>query len=105
MANTRFDKRMEDKLDIPEMNGTLRKIVELLGAPLDNHEQNSEAIRENTKLNLHIYLLEKRILEQLTIMNKWDERIKGIFVDKVLPQFITFAIMGLLYLLFQNYHP
>ena len=98
----RFNKRMEDNFEIPEMNGTIQDLVLIMSGPLTSHKQNSDAIRGIAKVLLHTYLLEKKILEQLVAINGKEKVVKNIFVDKVLPQFITFVIMGLLYLLFQK---
>ncbi len=60
---TELNKRMSDKVEIPPLNGTVAKLVELAAAPLETPEQQQIAIRELIKLNLHSYLMIKQTLQ------------------------------------------
>lgn len=100
-----FDKRMEDKYEIPEMNGTVQELLRIISETLPSHKHNSDAIKSIAKIDLHIYLLEKKILEQLVILNSRSSKVNSVLVDKVVPQLITFSILGLLWILFQNFKP
>jgi len=92
---------MEDKHDIPDMNGTINDLLVIISGPLRTQKQNAEAIRNIAKVILHTYMLEKKILEEL----QTGSTAKRIFLDKVVPQLATFAILGLLWILFQNVKP
>lgn len=106
MNDTRFVKRMEDKFDIPEMNGTIKDLLLIISGPLSTHKQNADAIRNISKVLLHTYMLEKKILEQLIAMEEKTKSKeyawKSILFDKVLPQLVTFAVLGILTLLFKG---
>jgi hypothetical protein len=98
-----YNRRMSDKLDppIPEMNGTLKTLVELIGTELDTPEQLARAIRESVKLQLHAYMLQK---ELLISMNALLEERKGIItrvIDKGLVPVLFMMVIAVLALLFK----
>lgn len=59
------NRRMSDKVDIPPLNGTVAKLVELAAAPLETPEQQQIAFRELIKLNLHSYLMIKQTMQAI----------------------------------------
>ena len=98
--NKGHNRRMADQYDIPDMNGTIKELISILSTPLTNHTQNAKAIRNMAMLMMHMYTMEKSLLEEfnrfLSSRNRWS----SLFMERVLPQLITVAILALLYLIF-----
>lgn len=94
-----YNKRMSDKDNIPEMNGTIKTLVELIAAPMETPEQQEKALRESIKVQLHTYILQKQLLE---VMNEILEERKGIIsrlIDKALVPFLYFVGATILWLI------
>ena len=107
-----MNKRMGDNAEIPEMNGTIAKLVELVSSQMDTPETQTIALRETVKLQLHIYLLQKQTFNALdklqgTVDKLLSER-KTTFdkiVDKIIMPILSFTTMGLLWLVFSQFKP
>lgn len=118
-----FNKRMSDKDGIPEMNGTIKTLVELIATPLDTPGQQAQAIRDSIKLQLHTYMMQKQSLEEINgvreeltkaiddirkPLNTLLEERKSLiskFVDKWLFPFVYFVLVAVLWLVFTNFKP
>lgn len=90
---------MSDKDNIPEMNGTIKILVELIATPMDTPLQQAQAIRESIKVQLHTYILQQQLLE---VMNELLAERRGIIsriVDKALVPFLYFIAAAVLYLI------
>ena len=84
-----YNRRMSDTVKIPELNGTVQRLVDLAAAPLETPEQQEMALRELIKLNLHSYLITKQALGILqdALAMLINER-KSI-IDKVVDKFVV----------------
>lgn len=68
---------MSDKENIPEMNGTIKTLVGLIAAPMGTPELQEQALRESIKVQLHTYILQHQVLEELlSLKGKMDEFLK-----------------------------
>ena len=103
--NTEMNRRMADADEIPEMNGTIKKLVELIAAPLDNPEQQSLVIRESVKLQLHTYVLQKQLLIAVNKLLEERSRIITKLIDKGLTPLLFMMLVAVLALIFKDYIP
>lgn len=72
-----YNRRMSDKDNIPEMNGTIKTLVALIGAPMGTPELQEQAVRESIKVQLHTYILQQQVLEKLvSLENRVNEFLK-----------------------------
>lgn len=100
-----YNKRMSDKENIPEMNGTIKTLVELIATPMDTPAQQAQAIRESIKVQLHTYILQQQVLEA---MNELLAERKGIIsrlIDKALVPFLYFVGAAILWLVATHLTP
>src|SRR5512133_973915 len=100
-----FNQRMGDKYGIPEMNGTIKTLVELMSAPLDTEEQRAQALRDSIKLQLHTYMLQKQMLEELTALTQERKNIISKLIDRGLVPFMYFVVMAVLWVIFNSFKP
>ena len=105
-----MNKRMGDNINIPQMNGTILKLVELISSPMDTPEKQAAALRETAKLQLHIYLLQTQTFEALDKLQKTVNTLlldkkttTDKWVDRIAMPILLFVIMGLLWLVFSQY--
>jgi len=102
---TGYNKRMGDNDHVPEMNGTIKTLVELIAAPLETKEQQAHAIRESVKLQLHTYMMQKQILESLNTLVDERKSLISKLIDKGLVPFLYFMAMAILWIVFNNFKP
>jgi hypothetical protein len=100
-----FTKRMGDKDGIPEMNGTIKTLVELIATPLETPEQRAQALRDSVKLQLHTYMMQKQLLEQLTELIEERRGIISRLIDKGLVPFLYFIAMAIMWIVFNSFRP
>jgi len=96
---------MSDQYGIPEMNGTIKTLVALMASPLDTAEQQAQAIRSSIQLQLHTYMLQMQLLENINML--MEER-KGIItrvIDKGVVPFLYFIAMAILWIVFNTFKP
>lgn len=99
----RFNNRMSDKEEIPEMNGTIHKLVELLSSPLDTPEQQANAIKDSIKLQLHTYIIQKQIYTLLNSLSEERHSILSKIVDKGVIPLIYAVVTAILYMVAEFY--
>ena len=96
-----MNKRMSDKDEVPELNGTIKKLVDLAAAPLETPEQHEMAIRELIKLNLHTYLMIKKTLgtlqDALALLITERRSIIDKLVDKFIVPLAYTAVTAIIY--------
>lgn len=69
-----YNRRMGDRENIPEMNGTIKALVGLIGASMGTPELQEQALRESIKVQLHTYILQQQVLEEVSsLKSKMDE--------------------------------
>jgi hypothetical protein len=105
MIEKGYNKRMSDKVDIPEMNGTIKSLVELIASPLETPAQQAQAIRESVKLQLHSYMMQKQLLEAMNALLAERKGIIERIVDKGLVPLIVFVAMSILWIVFNTFKP
>jgi hypothetical protein len=98
MEEKGHNKRMGDKDNIPEMNGTIKTLVELIAAPMKTPEQQETALRESIKVQLHTYILQKQLLEAMNELLAERKSILSKLVDKALVPFLYFIGASVLWL-------
>lgn len=96
---------MGDNEEIPEMNGTIKRLVELIGSPMETVEEQAVAIRESLKLQLHTYMMQKQVLEAMNILLTERKSIISKILDKFLIPFLYFVAMAILWLAFNALKP
>ena len=94
-----FTKRMGEIEGIPEMDGTIKRLVELIASPMDTPEQQAQALRESIKLHLHTYMMQKQLLEAMDMLLAERKSIKSKFIDKAIVPFLYFIGAGILWLI------
>lgn len=99
------NRRMSDIDSIPEMNGTITKLVELIASPMDTPEQQAQAVRESMKLQLHTYMMQKQLLESLSALLEERKGIITRIIDKGLVPFLYFVAMAVLWIVFNSFRP
>lgn len=101
-----LNKRMSDNANIPPLNGTVAKLVELAATPLETPEQQQAAIRELIKLNLHSYIMTKQTMgavqDALALLINERKSIIDKIVDKFLVPFAYTVITAIIYYALQN---
>lgn len=99
--NAEQNRRMSDKVEIPPLNGTVARLVELAAAPLETSEQQQAAIRELIKLNLHSYIMNKQTLgavqDALALLINERKSIIDKVIDKFLVPFAYTIITAVIY--------
>ena len=90
---------MSDKEGIPEMNGTIKALISLISTPLDTPDQQAQALRDSIKLQLHTYILQKKLLEAVDELLEERKSIISKFIDKALIPFLIFVFGSLFYLI------
>jgi predicted transcriptional regulator YheO len=103
--NKGYTKRMGDKENIPEMNGTIKTLVSLIATPLETQEQQAQAIRDSIKLQLHTYMMQKQMLESLTALVDERKNIIARLIDKGLVPFLYFIAMAIMWIVFNTFKP
>ena len=93
---------MSDTDNIPEMNGTILKLVELISSPMDDPEQQIQALRESLKLQLHTYMIQKQILTEVSKLLEERQKIISRIIDKGLVPFLYFVAMAILWIVFNT---
>ena len=101
----RRDRRMSDKEDIPELNGTIRTLVEMLSQSIETPQQQQEIIKQMIRLQLHTYLLQKQIHESLDEILDERKMIIEKIVDKFVTPFMYMLFIALVWLVFTNFKP
>ena len=105
MSEKGYTKRMGDKDNIPEMNGTIKTLVELIATPLETPEQQAQAIRDSIKLQLHTYMMQKQLLESVSALLEERKGIIARVIDKGLVPFLYFIAMAILWIVFNTFRP
>ena len=116
MESTGYNKRMGDNEGVPEMNGTIKRLVELIASPLETPQQQAQAIRDSIKLQLHTYMIIKQTLESvntnqgkiqesLELLLKERKSIIDRLIDKGLVPFLYFVAMSMLWIVFNTFQP
>jgi len=100
-----YNKRMSDTEHIPELNGTIKRLVELISTPMENNEQQAQVIRELVRLQLHSYMMQKQLLEAVNILLEERKGIIARLIDKGLVPFIYFIFMAVLWIVFNYFKP
>lgn len=100
-----LNRRMSDKENIPEMNGTIKRLVELIATPMETPEQQAQAIRESVKLQLHTYMMQKQLLEAMAALLEERKGIISRIIDKGLVPFLYFVAMAILWVVFNTFTP
>lgn len=98
-------RRMGDNEEIPEMNGTIKRLVDLVSSPLETPEQQAIAIRESVKLQLHTYVIQKQLLEAVNNLLNERQSIINRLVDRGLVPFLYFIAMAIFWLVFTSFKP
>lgn len=96
---------MSDKDGIPEMNGTIKTLVELIATPLETPEQQAQAIRDSIKLQLHTYMMQKQLLESVMVLVEERKKIISRLIDKGLVPFLYFVALAVLWIVFTTFKP
>jgi len=96
---------MGDSEHVPEMNGTIKTLVELIATPMDTPEQRAQALRDSVKLQLHTYMMQKQALEALNVLIEERKGIISRLIDKGLVPFLYFVAMSVLWMAFNSFKP
>jgi predicted transcriptional regulator YheO len=100
-----FNKRMSDTESIPEMNGTIAKLVELIATPMETPEKQAQALRESMKLQLHTYMMQKQLLTEMQKLLEERKSIIAKIIDRGLVPFLYFVAMSILWVIFSTFKP
>jgi hypothetical protein len=100
-----YNKRMSDQDNIPEMNGTIKSLVELIASPMDTPTQQAQALRESIKVQLHTYIMQKQLLEAINELLSERKGIISRLIDKALVPFIYFVGASILWLIATHLKP
>lgn len=105
METMRLDKRMSDRENIPELNGTIKLLVEMLAGKIDTPEKQENAIKELVILQLNSWMLQKQVYENLSALLEERKSTLNRIIDKFMtPFFYTIGVM-ILWLVFSNFKP
>jgi len=96
---------MSDKEDIPQLNGTIKTLVDMLSQSIDTPQQQQEIIKQMIRLQLRTYLLQKQIHESLDEILDERKMIIEKIVDKFVTPFMYMLFIALVWLVFTNFKP
>jgi len=96
---------MSDKEDIPQLNGTIKTLVDMLSQSIETPQQQQEIIKQMIRLQLHTYLLQKQIHESLDEILDERKMIIEKIVDKFVTPFMYMLFIALVWLVFTNFKP
>lgn len=100
-----YNRRITDKENIPPLNGTIATLVELISSLLDTPEAQALALRESLKLQLHTYMIQKKLLDEVDKLLEERKSIIERIIDKGLVPFLYFIAMAILWIVFSTFRP
>jgi hypothetical protein len=96
---------MNDDAEIPELNGTIKKLTDMLAQPIDTPEIQEKVTKELIKLELNMWLLQRETNLALVALLKERKSILDMLFDRAIGPVVTVVIIVILYLVFQSYSP